>query len=904
MLHVTNRNLGGDLGKSRIMDEHPRGDIKTISLAFDQDLFMVAITDLEGRIQSVNPAYTRHTGFTLADVEGTLAPVLNNDAADRWAALRSQRAWRGDFLNTARDGSPYWEQVTILPLLDDHGSLAQWCIQSEDITAIRWEHAARAKGRANTQFLHETTTRLNSTLDLDEIYDTLQAILAQTMPCDGMFVSAYTPEDNLIRCRAGWGDEGKLDVSQLPPIPLSPEGTGTQSIAIRTGQSLLLSDYQQYMRTAETSYYVDSQSQLHDVETIPEEEDVTRSALIVPLKLGEEVIGVVQVFSYRRDAYTRDDLNILEALALHVASATANAELYGKAQRELIERRRAEEAEREQRTLAEALADMAATINSALDLKEVFERMLANVERVVPHDAATIALLEDGYSRFVHFDGYDRYGPTDSLLTLRLPVDAYENLRVMVETRRPFVIDDTRQVSTWIKPASENALRAYLGAPIQREGDVLGFISLRSETPGFFTSQHAARLQAFADQAAVAIRNGRLFEAVQQYAQDLEQRVAERTAALVASQELAQAQYRGVPVPTLTWQYVPDEDDFELINFNDAAEEATAGLIVNMRGGRARQLYATQPHTSEQIAYCYRERTQLEEEAYYTYITTGQTRFLLMRYAYIAPDLVLVHTLDLTERKRAEQALEMALQREKELSEMKTHFISTVSHEFRTPLAIIQSSAETLRSYSDKLSEDEKLTRLERIETAVQRAANLLDNVLTISRAESGKLRYQPVEIDVAALCTEIASDVALGFSDVPIKVVVAHPCTKAYVDEQLLRLIVANLLSNAAKYSSPPDASVTITLDCTDSDLMLSVHDEGIGIPHDDQPHIFDTFYRGSNVHRRPGTGLGLSIARQGIEQHGGSITFASEEGRGSTFTVRLPLHAAVLDEGQATVK
>ena len=886
------------------MDEHHHRNIKTIALAFDQDLFMVVITDLEGRIQSVNEAYTRRTGFTLADVQGTLAPVLDSDAADRWAALHHQRAWRGDFMNTCQNGDSYWEAVTILPILDDQGALVQWYIQAEDITAARQEHAERMKGLAATQFLHEASARLGSTLDLATIYEILRAIVGQIMPCHSLFVSAYTTEDNLIRCRAGWVDQEKLDVSQLPPIPLSPEGTGTQSIVIRSGQPLLLDDYQHYLQTANITFYIDNDSKLYTVDDIPEDEEVARSALIVPLKLGEQVIGVIQVLSSHLNAYTQDDLNILEALALHVAAATANAELYAQTQRELVERRRTEASEREQRTLAEALADTAATINISLDLPTVFERILANVDRVVPNDAATIALLEDGYSRFVHYHGYDRYGSADVLLSLRLPVGAYDNLRSMTHTGQPFIIDDTQQNPSWIKPASENALRAYLGAPIQHKDEVLGFISLRSETPGFFTPEHAARLQAFADQAAVAIRNARLFEAVQQYALDLEQRVAERTAALAASEEQAQAQYRGVPVPTYTWQYIPAEDDFELINFNDAAIAATSGLLFRLRGIKASQHHAQQPQLLEQLARTYSERTVLELETSYTYATTGVTRYLSVRTAFVAPDLVLVHTLDLTERKQAEQALKTALEREKELSDMKSRFISTVSHEFRTPLAIIQSSAEMLHTYSEKLSDDDKRTRFERIEDAVRRATYLLDNVLTISRSEAGQMRYNPVEIDVAALCEAVVSDVAPGYPGISISVAVTGSCTKVWADEQILRMIVANLISNAAKYSSPPDAAVTLTLECTDSDLVLTVRDEGIGIPASDQPRIFDTFYRGSNVHRRPGTGLGLSIARQGIEQHGGSITFTSEEGHGSTFTVRLPLHGFGVDKNPRPVK
>jgi len=191
--------------------------------------------------------------------------------------------------------------------------------------------------------LYEASQRLNRTLDLDEINRVICDFMSVNAPNDGFIISAFDPETQLITCLAFWMENKWLDVSSFPPIPLEEEGKGTQSIVIRTGQSMLLNDYQAQVKTAQTSYYVNDETS-EIVNEVPPDEDITRSALIVPLKSGGAVNGVIQVMSYRLNAYTENQLKLLEALALHIASAEQNARLYAQVQTELNERKQAEEA--------------------------------------------------------------------------------------------------------------------------------------------------------------------------------------------------------------------------------------------------------------------------------------------------------------------------------------------------------------------------------------------------------------------------------------------------------------------------------------------------------------------------------------------------------------------------------
>jgi signal transduction histidine kinase len=246
---------------------------------------------------------------------------------------------------------------------------------------------------------------------------------------------------------------------------------------------------------------------------------------------------------------------------------------------------------------------------------------------------------------------------------------------------------------------------------------------------------------------------------------------------------------------------------------------------------------------------------------------------------------------DIDDRKRAEVELLAAVQREKELSEMKSKFVSTVSHEFRTPLATMLSSAELLEHYSESLSPAEKLNLLQTIQGGAKRLSEMIDDLLTMGSAESGVLKLNLAPTNLRELCGRVVSEFRIGQGK-------QHVITledrfdrvEVYMDERLLRHILNNLLSNAVKYS-PPGSEVTFSLARRDEQAAIVIQDRGIGIPLEDQPRTFESFHRASNVENRPGTGLGLAIVKKAVELHGGEISLASTVGSGTRFTVMLPL-------------
>ncbi|MDX1993712.1 MAG: ATP-binding protein [bacterium] len=250
---------------------------------------------------------------------------------------------------------------------------------------------------------------------------------------------------------------------------------------------------------------------------------------------------------------------------------------------------------------------------------------------------------------------------------------------------------------------------------------------------------------------------------------------------------------------------------------------------------------------------------------------------------------------DLTEYKRAQEALLQAAQlkaemeQEKRYVQLKENFLSMASHQLRTPLSIILSSRNMLVEYADRLDDKRRREHLDRISAQALTMTNLLNDLLTLSKASSGILQVRPEPLALDTFCGTVVEELALAFPQH--KLIFSEKLPGIYLlDPSLLRHVLHNLIVNASKYS-PLDSEINITLERDGEEAVISVRDHGMGIPPDDQAHIFDPFIRGSNARSIPGTGLGLPIVKNNVDLLGGSITFQSTVNIGTTFFVRLPL-------------
>ena len=245
---------------------------------------------------------------------------------------------------------------------------------------------------------------------------------------------------------------------------------------------------------------------------------------------------------------------------------------------------------------------------------------------------------------------------------------------------------------------------------------------------------------------------------------------------------------------------------------------------------------------------------------------------------------------DISREKALEEEMLKAMEHERELARIKMEFLHMITHEYRTPLGVIQSSADILIRYHDRLGERERLERLEDIKRSTRILADLLEDVLMIGKSDSGKAVIHVKAVNLCQLIREVADTVVDNFG-FPRNIEIRSPDPDPTLasDEQLLRHVFSNAISNALKYSTL-DKSVYITIEPRREEVAVHIRDEGIGIPREELSRLFTMFYRASNVGSIAGTGLGLVVLKRCVDRLNGKIEVESAKGEGTTFTFLLP--------------
>lgn len=252
---------------------------------------------------------------------------------------------------------------------------------------------------------------------------------------------------------------------------------------------------------------------------------------------------------------------------------------------------------------------------------------------------------------------------------------------------------------------------------------------------------------------------------------------------------------------------------------------------------------------------------------------------------------------DMTVRKRMEneiierERVTVALDKERELREVKNHFLSMMGHELKTPLAQISLASDMLRKYGDVAPEEDRVQYLDTIQAQVKHLDAIVQDVLTLSRNESGSIEIDRQDTDIITYCRDVVEEYQFSYHRThEVEFTCDERTLRASIDRKLLRRALTNLLSNAIKYS-PEGGRVDFMLKVEDDNAVISVTDRGIGIPEADQARLFEPFHRANNVNDLPGTGLGLAITRQVVEMHGGTISYDTKSGSGTTFYICIPL-------------
>ncbi len=242
----------------------------------------------------------------------------------------------------------------------------------------------------------------------------------------------------------------------------------------------------------------------------------------------------------------------------------------------------------------------------------------------------------------------------------------------------------------------------------------------------------------------------------------------------------------------------------------------------------------------------------------------------------------------IVELEKTKKDLNKALNKERELNELKSRFVSMASHEFRTPLTTMMSSLSLLKRYGEQNDKENQAKHVNKIKTSINNLTDILNDFLSVSKLEEGRIEIMPEELNIKTFIAEIVAE--MQTLDHAKRIQQQHQGKEMVsIDKRLLKNILFNLISNAIKFSRE-GLPILVSSKLSGSNLTIVVEDSGMGIPKEDQAHLFERFFRGHNATHIQGTGLGLNIVARYLELMKGSITFVSEEKKGTIFTIQIP--------------
>lgn len=558
---------------------------------------------------------------------------------------------------------------------------------------------------------------------------------------------------------------------------------------------------------------------------------------------------------------------------------------------------RAERAERQQRMVSNVLHQVASVLNSTLNLEQVIDHLLDNLGYIVQHDAAEVILLEEGQPRVKSQRMYsssetnaDKLAPGAASIT---PLTCPEDLERIFATQEALIIDS-------ISPQAGSTQETYkfkslAGVPICLSEETIGFLIVFSQNSHVFRDAEIAHLHAFADQTATAMNNARQYRALQQYSEDLENLVSQRTATLHETRSRLEAILDNSPDAVVIFR---EDGSLEKVNsmfytlFGYAPEEASAQGFSMLTGLSDTTSLA---EVVKQIDPYYSIH-RVELKARRKDGSTFDADLALASIRHDNHDSGVVCTIrDVSLRKRHEDELSRARDEAVAAKDFRSRLLAMVSHDLRTPITAIQGYCTLLEMEKVGPLTATQRDYITRMRVNAENLGGLVANLVDQAQLEAGKIILDEAPFKVAQLLhaveTAVADRAHTKKLQLVIEAVKGMPDTLIGDMQRLLQIII-NLVTNAIKFTE--QGSITVRVAPVDpSHWSIEVRDTGSGIAREDQEHIFEAFEQGKNriIDENTGIGLGLTIARQLTELMNGEIHLESEFGQGTVVTVRLPL-------------
>jgi PAS domain S-box-containing protein len=700
-------------------------------------------------------------------------------------------------------------------------------------------YQAEQNQRDLAEALAQAAASLSSSLELDDVLDHILEQAMSVISCKAVNIMMVQDDRAYIARHRGYEeypDAGRVIISYQPPLTMP-----TLQQMIATGEPVLIPD-----TTQDATW-----SQFPGTDWI-------RGYVGIPLRIDGQTVGFLNVDSERANFLTSETVHHLQTFADHAATAIRNARLYEDS------RRRADE-------LA-ALVTAATTLSSGLEVEQVLQVVAEQITRSVNAHACAISDYDpvaNTVTLMVEYDpeswvsNQEWYQPYD--------LDEYPRTLQVLETH---TLVQQRISDPDVDPAEHKlmddmGIKTLLMVPLVAQNQTIGLMELmHTEIEHTYTEQEIALVETLASQAAIAIENARLYERLQRHADELEDRVRQRTIELNEAKESIEGILASVPDAV----FVLDEND-QLLQANQAGEALLA---------------QAQQHHLDLFAPDFLADLQLHDSPVVRAVLEVAGR----AYQGLASRIL---------RDDGQSTRQVVVFRDvtpfRELDRMKTQFISDVSHELRTPLTNLTLYIDLLTKVTDRRNQERYLETLQR---ETQRLTHLIEDLLTISRLEAGRVVVQLRPVDLNLLVDELTRDrIALAAkSEITLSCVLDPTLPRTLIDPHLLTQALSNLLTNAVNYTPAGGSIIMETAKETLGGIQwvtIRVSDTGVGIPANELERIFDRFYRGSASRQTgiAGTGLGLAISKQIVDRLGGRISVKSNAGQGSTFTVWLRVAA-----------
>lgn len=764
-------------------------------------------------------------------------------------ALEEHGWWRGESVHYTRDGRQLNVEVGVSVLKNADGTRRGRLCVIRDITERKRAEAAEREQRLLAEALRDTASALTRTLDPQSVMNLILENVGRVVPHQSANIMTIENGTARVAFSRGYSPEVKAMLESLS-LPLSMP---TFHFMLATGESILVEDTQQ-----------DSRWQ------ILEQMAWIRSHVATPIRAYDHVIGFLNLDSEQPFTFSRTDAERLRAFADQTAIAIENAQLYDAIYRDASE----------MRALHRATGILfTANLFTSEDVRTVAEQIAQTVVNEFGKVDCGVIMLDETRTRLVRLARAGEYGMATNR---ELDINGAGLVPEAIRSGTMVYAPDVSQHPQYI--ANDSRTRSELVVPFRTMKGVMGVLDLQSAEVAAFDAHDRRVMQVFAERAAVAIENMKLYNEIQQ-------RVNERTGELNRVKERAEAILNHSSDAILLLR-----DDGKIQQTNNAFNDMF-GFGPDEAFGKTFEAIAG-PYYAEVLHQSLQEVLEQKHAVRIEVVATRRDNSAVDADVVMSPIFaqeqvtsVVCSLRDISQRKRMEFELRDALEKERELSELKSRFIARASHEFRTPLAMISTSSELLKNYGDRMTDVQRVEKLDRVQTEIKNITALLDDLLTISKAEEvGRLEFQPLPLNVEAMCRELVSEMREGIGmEHVFEFLASGECNHVSADRKLLRRAVLNLLSNAVKYS-PLGSKIQLSLTCDTTQTVIVVQDSGIGIPEEDQKQLFDAFHRGHNVEHIAGTGLGLAIVKQSIELHGGEVSFRSQVGIGSAFTLIIP--------------